>query len=64
MKASVCRLDLTSAICAEAWGFRLITGVIGQLNGQFLVQANAPRGARFIVEMPILESADADGAAP
>jgi len=40
----------------KSLGFRLITGFVRQLGGRLLVAKNEPSGARFTVEMPILES--------
>jgi len=39
----------------KSLGFRLITGFVRQLGGRLIVEKNEPSGARFTVEMPMLE---------
>lgn len=43
----------------KSLGFRLITGFVRQLGGRLLVEKNEPSGARFTVEMPILDDGEA-----
>jgi two-component system, sensor histidine kinase PdtaS len=38
-------------------GFRVITGLVRQLNGHLTVESNQPSGARFLFELPILPGA-------
>lgn len=45
----------------KSLGFRLITGFVRQLGGRLLVEKNQPTGARFTVEMPMIED---DGGHP
>jgi two-component system, sensor histidine kinase PdtaS len=46
----------------KSLGFRLIIGFVRQLGGRLLVEKNEPTGARFTVEMPILDgNADESG---
>jgi two-component system, sensor histidine kinase PdtaS len=40
----------------KSLGFRLITGFVRQIGGRLLVEQNWPSGARFIIEIPILDS--------
>lgn len=47
----------------KSLGFRLITGFVRQLGGRLLVEKNEPTGARFTVEMPILDEPGLDPAA-
>lgn len=47
----------------KSLGFRLITGFVRQLGGRLIVEKNTPSGARFTVEMPILDEANAQGPA-
>ena len=35
-------------------GFRVITGLVRQLNGHLSVASNQPSGAHFLFELPIL----------
>lgn len=42
----------------KSLGFRLISGFVRQLGGRLLVGKNEPSGARFTVEMPILDQAN------
>ncbi len=39
----------------KSLGFRLITGFVRQLGGRLLVEKNQPTGARFTVELPMLD---------
>jgi len=39
----------------KSLGFRLITGFVRQLGGRLVVEKNEPSGARFTVEMPMLD---------
>jgi two-component system, sensor histidine kinase PdtaS len=39
-------------------GFRVITGLVRQLHGHLTVAANAPSGAHFLFELPILPDAE------
>jgi two-component sensor histidine kinase len=43
----------------KSLGFRLITGFVRQLGGRLLVEKNQPTGARFTVEMPMLDDGEA-----
>jgi two-component sensor histidine kinase len=38
-------------------GFKVITGLVRQLQGQLTINANRPSGARFLVDLPILPKA-------
>jgi two-component sensor histidine kinase len=37
--------------------FKLMTGLVRQLQGQWTISANRPSGARFLVDLPILPKA-------
>jgi two-component sensor histidine kinase len=38
-------------------GFKVITGLVRQLQGQLTISSNRPSGARFLVDLPILPKA-------
>jgi two-component sensor histidine kinase len=35
-------------------GFKVITGLVRQLQGQLTISSDRPSGARFLVDLPIL----------
>jgi len=38
-------------------GFKVITGLVRQLQGKLTISANRPSGTRFLVDLPILPKA-------